>query len=77
LASDIFANRPIINISSSNDVCDVMDDERVQMQNALYRIQESAQSAAENGLRQGNTENLRERRIANVSRSLSETLTQV
>jgi hypothetical protein len=48
-----------------------MNDERVQMQNALYRIQESAQSAAEHGLNQGTTEDLRERRIDNVSRSLT------
>jgi hypothetical protein len=54
-----------------------MDNERVHMQNALYRIQESAQSAAENGLRPGNTEHLRERQIANVSRSCAETLVRV
>ena len=46
---------------------DTMNDERVQMQNALYRIQESAQSAAEHGLNQGITEDLRGRRIGNVS----------
>lgn len=62
---------------STNGVKDAMDNERVQMQNALYRIQESAQSAAEHGL-QANTANLRERRVANViSRSLSETLTSL
>jgi hypothetical protein len=48
-----------------------MNDERVQMQNALYRIQESAQSTAEQGLLQ-NTVQLRERRIPQVCRSLSE-----